>query len=106
MNKLNISGEHLKAIGFPEGKSIGTAIKIIDKHYRNHNREEVLALLAKLLENPEIYKADEIMSPIVTDLLAQIEPEEDIIPEISLKDESGSFAIYGGNNIEQGAINQ
>ncbi len=105
MNKLNIKGEDLLELGYPEGKAIGTAIKAVEQNYRNTDREEVLAILLKVFQYPENFLDDEILSPIANDLIEKIKLV-DGIPETALKETADAFAIYGEENIEQGALTQ
>ncbi|TND10205.1 MAG: hypothetical protein FD123_453 [Bacteroidetes bacterium] len=104
MNKLNIKGEDLKNIGFPEGKAIGTAIRTIDQHYRNLSREEVLAILVKLVQSPENFLDDTVLSAVASDLVEK--PEEDDTAEIALNETAGAYTVFGAGNIEPGAIAQ
>ncbi len=108
MNKLNINGENLKEIGYPQGKAIGVAIKVIEKNFRNSNREEVLTILTKVLANPENYLDDEILSEIAQKLIEREEllKDEDTRPIIELKQNNPGYAVFGSEHIEQGAINQ
>jgi tRNA-splicing ligase RtcB (3'-phosphate/5'-hydroxy nucleic acid ligase) len=104
MNKLNIKGDDLIAIGYPQGKAIGTAIRIAEKHYRNMDRGDVLAILTKVVQYPENFLDDEILEAIAADL---IEKENDVNEtEIPLKETGDDFSVYGTENIEQGAKNQ
>ncbi len=104
MNKLNINGDDLKKIGYPEGKAIGVAIRAIEQHFRKHTREEVLALLAKVLATPTDYLADAVLSGIATALTEK--PTDDEGPVTPLKESTDEYAIYGAEHIEQGALKQ
>lgn len=104
MNKLNIKGEDLIKIGFPEGKAIGIAIRTIDQSYRNFDRAEVLDILRQIPENPEDFLADELLGPIAQALIVKpLSETEEVIP---LKEIGGTFSIYGAENIDNGAIEQ
>ena len=104
MNKLNIKGEDLKQIGYPEGKAIGNAIKVIDQNYRNMQRADVLALLKKVVEYPENYLDDEVLE-VVAQALIEKPIEEDKVT-IALKEVGDDYTVFGAEHIEQGAINQ
>lgn len=105
MNKLGITGSTLKELGYPQGKAIGTAIRIIEQNYRLAEREEVLALFAKILANPLEFHVDKILGELVTDLLFKKEITEHE-PEIELKDEALPYEIFGSEHIEAGALAQ
>lgn len=102
MKALNIKGEDLKKIGYTEGKVIGIILKIVEQHYANLKKEDVLEMLTKVIQNPENFLDDEIIEPIAQQLIEK--PNEDAT--ISLKESSGLYAVFGADNIEQGAINQ
>ena len=104
MNKLNINGEDLKALGYPQGKSIGLAIGLIERNYRNNDREDVLALLKKTLQYPENFLDDEVLGKLAQSLIEKPQTEEG--PVIPLKEEKQTYSVYGKNFIEQGAIDQ
>ncbi len=102
MNTLKLNGNALKTLGYPEGKALGIALQVAGKHFATVAAEDVLATFKNVLENPENYRQDAILSPIAEELLAV--PEEEIV--IALKEECGPYAVYGKENIEPGATNQ
>lgn len=103
MNKLNINGEDLKALGYPQGKAIGTAIRVIEKSFRKLTREEVMAMLTKVIQNPENFLDDQVLAVIATELIEK--PKEET-PTIELKEKGEDYSIFGAENIDAGAINQ
>ncbi len=105
MNKLNIKGDDLKEVGYPQGKAIGLAIRIIDQNYRDQNRDEVMTLLAKVLRYPENFLDDDVLSPIAKELIEKPEAET-AVPEIPLKETVDEYAVYGKQHIEPGAMAQ
>ena len=107
MNKLNIKGEDLKNIGFPQGKAIGVAIVVIEKKFRNSTKEEVLEQFAKLILSPVDYVEDEILGVIAAELLTKPKTDaEDTREIIPLKETHNGYAVYGADHIEEGAIKQ
>lgn len=106
MNKLNIKGEDLKALGFPQGKAIGTAIQVIEQKFRNSTKEEVLAVLSKVIQTPENFLDDEILGGIASDLIEKHIVDTDERPEIPLKEIGESYTVFGMENIDEGAISQ
>lgn len=104
MNKLNITGDNLKAIGYPEGKAIGIAMKVIEQHYGDLDREEVLAVLTKVAQYPESFLDDEVLADVAQALIEKPKDEEaDLIP---LNETGKPYTIFGADHIEEGAINQ
>lgn len=106
MNKLNIKGEDLRALGFPQGKAIGTAIQVIEQKFRTSTKEEVLAILSKVIQTPEHFLDNEILGNIASDLIEKPINETDERPEISLKEIGEAYAVFGPENIDEGAITQ
>src|SRR5437868_835821 len=105
MNKLNIKGDDLLELGYPKGKAIGTAIRVIEQHLKNEEREEVMAILLKVFQYPESFLDDAVLSPIANELV--IKPKmEDGVPVTQLKENPNGYAIYGKQHIEKGAIDQ
>jgi len=104
MNKLKIKGEELISVGFPEGKAIGIAMKVIERNYEELNRGDVLALLAGVVQDPEKFLNDDILGSIAKALI--VEPMENEFPVIPLKEFGEAYSIFGPENIEQGAIDQ
>lgn len=104
MNTLKITGEDLIEIGYPEGKAIGIAIKVVEEHYPLQTKEEVLVALKAVLENPENFTSDKIAGAIAKEL---IEQEEVLDPNaVTLLDNGHAYTMYGAENIEQGAVKQ
>lgn len=107
MNKLNIKGEDLKIIGFPQGKAIGVAIVVIEKKFRNLTKEEVLEQFSKLILSPVDFMEDEILGVVASALLEKPKSDDEDTREIiPLKETHNGYAVYGAENIEEGAIKQ
>lgn len=106
MNKLNITGEDLKNVGFPQGKSIGKAIAVIEKKFRASTKDEVLKLFAKLVSSPAEYLEDDTLGAIAIELMTKPKEEIENAMIIPLKENHAGYAIYGSDQIEEGAIKQ
>jgi len=102
MNKLSINGEYLKSLGYPEGKSIGIALKVIEQNYCELEKADLMSILTKLIQQPENFLDDEILGSIAQVLIER--PNEEAT--INLKEVGKSYSIFGLENIDQGAINQ
>ncbi len=101
-NKFSLSGAELKAIGYPEGKAIGIAIKIAEQHYADLEHQAVLAIFTKLLQYPENFLDDEVLAAVAQELIEKSEQEA----TIALKENSGTYAVFGAEHIEPGAVQQ
>jgi tRNA-splicing ligase RtcB len=107
MNKLGITGEDLKRIGFPQGKVIGLAIVVIEKKFRNATKEDILEQFSKLIASPVEYMEHEVLGVIATALMVKEQPaDEDTREIIPLKEKHDGYSVYGGDHIEEGAIKQ
>lgn len=102
MSKKNITGEDLRAIGYPEGKAIGTAMRTAKQHFRKLPKKQVLAELKKVLQYPESFLDDEVLSAVAKDLTEK--PKGD--GSMPLKEGGDPYTVFGAGFIEQGAITQ
>ena len=90
MSKIKITAKELRAIGYPENPVIPVAMNAVEKHYKHHNKEDVMDILKAVLASPLEYKNDAILSVIAEKLL----PKEDLSePEISLNNTGVLFSI-------------
>ncbi|MBS1661617.1 MAG: RtcB family protein [Bacteroidetes bacterium] len=101
MKKIN--GTDLLAIGFPEGKPLGVALKLQDAR-EDLNKEELLVWFKQIMEKPEIFLDDEKAEELAAALIEEAKASED--DTIALKEQGGDYAIYGAENIEDGARKQ
>lgn len=106
MNKQKIKGEHLRQMGYPEGKAIGIAIRVIEKHFKRTSRDEIMETLAKVLMSPADFREDRILGPIADALIVKPKPVPEGGPEIPLNESKSDYKIYGAEHIEQGARTQ
>ena len=97
---MKLTGNDLKEIGFTEGKALGLALQVMEKHYELNTVREKLAILKGLLENPSLFEGHSILAPIAGELLR---PTGDIV---ALAEKSLPYQIYGVEAIEQGALQQ
>ncbi len=102
MASSKLSGKELKNIGFPEGRALGTAQRILETHYKGKSKKQKLELLGRVVKEPHFYKAHETLGPIAHDLLVQKEHNK----TIELNPNRVDYHIYGEEGIEAGAINQ
>jgi len=104
MNRINISGEDLLKIGYPEGKVIGIVINIVLQNYNELSKENIMDILTKVIQHPENFMEDPILSEIPKSLKEMTLSH--ITSEIQLKENAVHYDVYGNDHIEQGAINQ
>ncbi len=104
MNKHKITGEDLITAGFTEGKAIGSALKVLEQNYQELRRKDVLALFRKLVRYPENFLDDELLAEVAQDLIEKQKEADNAA--IQLKVKADTYAVFGKEHIEQGAIDQ
>jgi tRNA-splicing ligase RtcB len=104
MENKSINGETLMQLGFPEGKPIGTALKIIRKHFVRAKKENIELIFKEVLEKPDEYVGHEILHSLAEALIEYANRDESLI--IPLREMGIPYSVFGFNNIEQGAIDQ
>ena len=103
MAKLKISGKELRAIGFPEGPVISVAMNVMEKHFKHHNKEDVMEVLKNVLAAPVEFMDDAVLALIADQLI----PKKNVDgAEISLNQTGVAFNVFGSEHIEAGAMNQ
>ena len=103
MAKLKLRGKDLRAIGYPEGPVISIAMNVMEKNYKFEEKEEVMNLLKKILASPVEYANDAVLGLIAQQLIPKPVKEGASIP---LKDKAVPFNVFGGEQIEESAMNQ
>ncbi|HEV8286780.1 MAG TPA: RtcB family protein [Chitinophagaceae bacterium] len=103
MSKL--TGKQLRAIGLPEGPVISIAMNIMEKNYKHHTQEEALEILKNIVSSPADYVNDEVLGMIAQQLVPKAPPLEGF-GEVSLNETGIQFNVFGGEQIEQGAMHQ
>jgi tRNA-splicing ligase RtcB (3'-phosphate/5'-hydroxy nucleic acid ligase) len=103
MSKLKLTGKELRAIGFPEGPVVSFAMNTMQKNFKHHSKEEALEILKRILEKPEEFKDDPILSSIADQLIPKPATEG---AELSLNKSGIQFNVFGQEHIEEGAMHQ
>ncbi|PWV48827.1 tRNA-splicing ligase RtcB [Chitinophaga sp. S165] len=103
MHMNNIKGNDLLAIGYQQGKILGLALEVLEKHYQESERETLLSLMKDVLQQPEAFLDHEILEDLATKM---IEEAKEIQSAIILNDTAGEFSVYGADHIDAGAIRQ
>ena len=103
MNKLKLTGKELRNIGYPEGPVVSIALNVMEKYFKHHSKEEALAILRGVLQAPDDYANDEVLSLIAKQLLPKPAKEG---AEISLNNSGIKFNVFGQEHIDEGAMHQ
>ena len=93
MKALVLNGFEILALGFPQGKVIGTVIRIISENYTSEQKEYVMNLLRAIIKHPDKFKNHETYGEIVFELKGEI---------ISNKERVGNIAPQVNENIAYG----
>lgn len=97
---MNLNGNDLRGIGFPETKAIGIALEIMNQGFAQMTRLERLELLTKVINNPSAFEKDSTFNRLVKELRG---PDDSTM---ALKEDIQTFQIYGAEGIEDGAHKQ
>ena len=101
--KTPINGTDLLELGYPQGSTIGVALKI-NKKRNGLTKEQMLDHYKKVLQAPENYIDDALFGKLATALIEKAnEKPEDFI---ALNPQPKAFSSYGLDHIEEGAIQQ
>lgn len=104
MNKLELTGKELRAIGYPQGPVINVVKNVIKDNYKQEEKEDVMELLKNILAAPVEYENDAILGLIANLLIVK---EDELEGEaIELNAVGVDFEIYGPEHIEEGALQQ
>jgi hypothetical protein len=68
MKTLVLNGAEILALGFPQGKVIGTVIRIISENYTADQKEYVMNLLRAIIKHPQKFKNHETYGEIIFEL--------------------------------------
>lgn len=97
---IMLTGKDLLALGYNTGKALGVALAITREAYGDTSREEVLALLKQVLDNPASFKDHATLGPLAEALT------EPVDTTIALQPAAGAYEVYGAEGIEAGALQQ
>lgn len=104
MSTINITGETLLKLGYPEGAPIGKALKTIRKSFTDASEEKTLELFSNVLQNPSNYLEHTFLQGVAQALIEFTASKD--IETIALNESPNSYSVFGAAHIEQGAIDQ
>src|SRR5690606_17891930 len=78
MATTKLTGKELRAIGFPEGRVIATAMEVMEKHYKGKSKKQKLELLQRVVLTPAWYVKHDTLGPVATGLIIKTEHNEPI----------------------------
>ena len=99
-----ITGKDLLRVGFEENIILGKTLDFCENYQGSLNKGEVLNILKNVLKSPEeTFETSEFYSLAQQIINLQKEMDNDTIP---LETEPKSYAVFGGDQIEDGARKQ
>jgi tRNA-splicing ligase RtcB (3'-phosphate/5'-hydroxy nucleic acid ligase) len=101
MEKNMLTGTDLLALGYPEGKAIGTALYLLNTYYADSPPAGQAQILSSVLAAPEQYQDHPTLAPLAEKLLA---PKKE--KYLALNEKKIPYTVYGGEGIEMGAFKQ
>lgn len=93
------------AAGFAEGKALGVALEVAATALQAFNDKQILTKLKKVLKHPENFTEDGVLAPVALALIAEAQATA-TNTTIALKAPTDDFAIFGAEQIEEGALRQ
>ena len=102
MATTKLTGKELRQLGYPEGKVIGIAMKVLEAHFKGKSKKHKLELLQRVLENPAFYQKHESFGAVAKGLIIKTEHNK----TLRLNASRIPYQTYGAEGIEQGAVHQ
>jgi tRNA-splicing ligase RtcB len=102
MATKKLTGKDLRALGFPEGKLIGIAMRLLEAAYKGKTRQFKLELMGRVFNEPALYLKHETLGMLARAILAKPEKNE----RVELNKTRLPYTIYGEEVIEPGALHQ
>ncbi len=103
MNKLNLTGKQIRAIGYPEGPVISISMKVMNTNYKFTLVQDALQILKDVLATPMEFATHEILGKIAKEMINKAEANSIAIP---LNEKGIEYAVFGAKHIEDGALKQ
>ena len=102
MATTKLTGKELRQLGYPEGKVIGTAMNVLEAHFKGKSKKHKLELLQRVLENPAFYQKHVSLGAVAKGLIIKTEHNK----TLELNSSRIPYQTYGAEGIEQGAVHQ
>ena len=103
MNKLNLTGKQIRAIGYPEEPVVSIAMKVMNSNYKFTLVVDALQILKEILAAPVDFARHEVLGKIAMQLITKEEINTIVIP---LNEKGVHYNVFGGKHIEEGALKQ
>lgn len=94
----NLKIKDLTKIGYTDNQLRSLVVGIAAKHFKHHTPEQLLGLLADILQQPQLYLSDPVTGKIAEKIID--EPKEQPFSVHELRSETQSYKTYGSQHIE------
>src|SRR5688572_12416593 len=95
-----MTGRDITALGYREGPIVGLALKVAKRLKKRMPQEEALRALKAVLDDPQVYVADDTLGPLAAALI-----EEQTRPYWIERDAPAPYRVWG-EDLEKGALDQ
>lgn len=102
MATKKLTGKDLRLLGYPEGRLIGIAIRLLENSYKGKSRQFKLNLMERVIQNPALYQKHEQLGNLAREILAKPEKKQ----KVELNNGRLPYRIFGSEVIEPGALHQ
>lgn len=98
MGKYKIKPKDLNKIGYTDNVSKSIAMTVVKRYMKHSAKEDVLAILVQVKEDPGSFLDDAELAPIARTFIEEV--EESAFESHDLLAEARPYKIYGGKEIE------
>lgn len=96
--------KELSKLGYTNDRVRSLVINTLSKHFKHHQKEELIEMLTSIINTPEHYLQDPVLGKIAGQFVTESQAQS--FAAFSLLDQPRTLKIYGGKQIEQGAKRQ
>lgn len=103
MKRLKLRGREIRRLGYKDEEVISLAKNIMEKQYKRTKKEDALTILKDILDHPNNYRNDPLLSPLVKTIASEGKCSAS---PIELRSKPVSYTVYGKEETDVGSIQQ
>ncbi|MCW3467256.1 RtcB family protein [Chitinophaga nivalis] len=96
--------KELSKIGYTNDRTRSLVVNIMAKHFKHHDKADIITLLTNIKTNPAAYADDAVVGPIAATFMEA--PVECNFQSYALLESTGQLKVYGAKEIERTARQQ
>src|SRR5687768_12163418 len=104
MGKQKLTIQEISTVSFPSEVAKSLSLNIMNRHFKHLPNEEKLALIKHVLQQPEAFLDNELLSLLAHKLFSKSVIE--YFTAYELEHEPKHFDVFGNKHIEMNAIKQ